>query len=279
MSWKRATKDCLIGTVVGDKKTDLLFLSDVHFDSPKCDRRLFFSLLQQAKEREAHVFIIGDFFDLMGGKYDPRRSKKLIRPEYNSDNYLDLVINDAAERLAPFSSVLRMISNGNHETSVRRNLETDVLERLVSKLNDRGGDCFTGGYGGYIWIKHDNSHNKVRSVRIFFYHGKWGGVVSKGTQTAARLSPIVPDADIVVTGHTHDSWLMHIPRYHLDKTGTVSIKEQLHLKTGTFKEEFTEMDGWAVEKIGIPKSHNHWWITLDRWDNELKFTCAPTLQM
>lgn len=259
--------------------SEYLFLSDVHFDSPKCNRKIFFDLLAEAKRKKAHVFIIGDFFDLMGGRYDPRRSKKLIRPEYNADNYLDLVIEDAAKKLQPYKDVIRMISRGNHETSIQRNLETDVLERLVTKLNDRGANCFTGSYGGFIWLKFNSPNQNVNSIRIFFYHGKWGGVVSKGTQTSARLSPVVPDADIVVTGHTHDSWMMTIPRYKLTMSGAIEIKEQIHLKTGTFKEEFADLNGWAVEKIAIPKSHNQWWLKVEGNVQVMKYFAYPTLSL
>ena len=31
-------------------------------------------------------------------------------------------------------------------------------------------------------------------------------------------------------------------------------KTQWHLKTGTYKEEYMNGSGWAIEKIGVPKS-------------------------
>lgn len=34
---------------------------------------------------------------------------------------------------------------------------------------------------------------------------------------------------------------------------TIENKEQLHIKSGTYKEEFVKGKGWATEKIVMPK--------------------------
>lgn len=79
----------------------LLLLSDVHWDNPHCDRRKFKQALDKAKERGAKVAIFGDFFCAMQGKYDKRSSKIAIRPEHQTGNYLDSLVDTAAERLPP----------------------------------------------------------------------------------------------------------------------------------------------------------------------------------
>ena len=112
----------------------LYHFSDVHFDNPKCDREAFFRHLKRCKEEKALLTIAGDFFCLMNGKYDPRRSKTGIRDEYNYDEYLDLIINDAASKLAPFAHHILMISNGNHETAIWNKLGTSPIDRLVERL-------------------------------------------------------------------------------------------------------------------------------------------------
>jgi hypothetical protein len=61
---------------VGGKKFKLYLLSDIHWDNPHCDRVALKKHLTLAKEEGAKVAINGDFFCLMQGKYDPRRSKK-----------------------------------------------------------------------------------------------------------------------------------------------------------------------------------------------------------
>ena len=91
--------------------TEILFTSDWHFDNPKTNRKMIFNHLDEAKRRNALIVINGDLLCLMQGKYDPRGSKSSIRPEHNGDNYLDLVINDTAEKLVPYANnILQLIS-------------------------------------------------------------------------------------------------------------------------------------------------------------------------
>ena len=243
---------------------ELFFCSDVHIDNPKCQRELFFTNLKKAQEKKADVFILGDLFCLMQGKFDPRRSKKDIRPEHNRGDYLDAVVNDTAELLLPYIDVIKFISLGNHETAVLKNLETNVTERLVTILNHQGGQIHTGTYGGFIWIQSYYGNDKSLYVpkKIFYYHGKWGGQVTKGVLGAGRMAQAIPDADMVITGHTHDHWSFTIPRYRLKQTGELITDEQVHLKCGTYKDEQTTMDGWFAERIFIPKSFNMWWVNL-----------------
>ena len=72
----------------------MLFISDVHYDAVKCDRDMLRRHLNQAKKDGASVFIFGDWFDLMQGKWDPRGTYSDLRPEYKSIRYLHHVIDD-----------------------------------------------------------------------------------------------------------------------------------------------------------------------------------------
>ena len=113
----------------------LALLSDVHFDNPKCDRRMLKAHLEYCKENKIPIFINGDFFCLMQGKYDPRRNKKDILPQHNKANYIDAVIEEAVDWWSPYAHLLTVIGYGNHETAIIKNLETDPLQRFVDLLN------------------------------------------------------------------------------------------------------------------------------------------------
>jgi hypothetical protein len=71
---------------------NLLFISDVHYDSVKCDRSLLHRHLEEARRIGAGVFIFGDLFDLMQGRFDPRGNYSELRPEYKSCTYVDEVM-------------------------------------------------------------------------------------------------------------------------------------------------------------------------------------------
>ncbi|HMA78377.1 MAG TPA: metallophosphoesterase, partial [Candidatus Paceibacterota bacterium] len=126
-------------------KARLLQISDVHYDSTKCDRKL---LDKHIKDCDVAV-INGDWFDLMGGKYDPRSTYGMIRPEYKNCNYLDRVIEDSYEYLKKFDIPI-FIGRGNHETNILKRLHTDPTDRLVQLLKSAGCNVVSGGYSGWI---------------------------------------------------------------------------------------------------------------------------------
>ena len=239
------------------KDTKHLFVcSDVHFDNPKCDRELFFKHMDRAKDLGAMIVITGDLFCLMQGMYDPRKNKSAIRPEHNKDNYLDLVINDTASKFVPYAKNILLISRGNHETSVSKRVETDIMERFVERLNLLAGSSIqVGNYRGYYTLNFFYKRGaSCHPVDVGYSHGNWGGVITKGVLSVVRNAAIMPDCDIMFSGHTHDSWVVTQPRYSKNVIKkTVEITKQWHVKTGTYKEEFAEGKGWAVEKIGMPK--------------------------
>jgi len=252
-----------------------LLTSDVHFDNPKCDRDLYFKHLDQAKEKQAGVFCFGDFFCLMQSRRDKRGSKGSIRPEHNTDNYFDSVILDSADHLKPYAQNLVLFSDGNHETAVLKNMETNPLERFTAAINYRfGGSMVHAGYQGFVdfVFEYDSkAGGRIQRKTLYFHHGKWGGVVSKGTQSVARYSSMVPQADIIITGHTHDSWHVIQPQLRFRQNGETYIKEQVHIKSATYKEEFNREGGWAVEKIVMPKSLGGWWLHFYYESEQIKF--------
>jgi predicted phosphodiesterase len=240
---------------------EFLFCSDVHFDSVHCDRDMFKRHLKEAQEKDALVFIFGDFFDLMESRNDRRRSMK-IREEHVGTNYLQLVLDDAVEFLKPYAKNIAFLSDGNHETSVKTHLSIDPLSYLALMLNKEGGSVIKMPYMGYIRLKFKTNIKGGSSIsNIFYHHGLWGGVVSQGTQAVMRMASIAPDADLVVSGHTHNQWQMNFTRYRLTKSNYMYLDEQIHLKLGTYKNDFQSGSGFAVEKIMMPKPLGAYWIT------------------
>ena len=79
----------------------VLLQTDVHWDNPHCDWDLLRSHLELAKERNAPVIDAGDFLCLMQGKYDKRSSKKDIRPEHMTGDYLDAIVRTGTASSAP----------------------------------------------------------------------------------------------------------------------------------------------------------------------------------
>lgn len=231
--------------------------SDVHLDNPKCVREKFFADLDKAKAAGAGIMIFGDLFCAMQGKYDPRGTKQGIRPEHNVNNYLDALVDDTTALLEPYKDNLLIITQGNHETSILRRMETDLTDRLCHNLRGLGSQVVKGGYHGFVQLKFRGVFKgKIQNTitrNMYFHHGKFGGVVTKGMLGTGRHASVVPDADYIVTGHTHNRWAAPFARFRLKANGSVRVENQWHIKTGTYKEELAKPGGWAVEKIAMPK--------------------------
>ena len=238
-----------------------LLLSDIHFDHPYCDRKRFFSVMDEAMDLGAKVLFNGDFFCMMQGRMDKRGSKDKIRPEHQGPNYFDLVIREAAEKLEPYAHSILFMGDGNHETSILKWNEINPLDSLVTLLEYKtGAKIFRGGYHGFIRLRYTRGGSNTRTKLIYHHHGKYGGAVTLGVLGVKRHAAILPDADVIWTGHTHDLWHVSHPRVRVNKTGNVLTVDQHHVKTGTWKDEFNRPGGFGVERLNKPASIGGYWM-------------------
>lgn len=255
---------------VGDEQWVLL-QSDVHWDNPKCDREKFKKHLDLALKRNAPVIDAGDFFCAMQGKYDKRSHKKDLLPEHATGNYLDSLVDTAAKYLAPYSKILTVRAAGNHESSIQKNHETDLCERLTERIRSNGGIARRGGYSGFVRFslytnKTERGLSGTQGYKLWYFHGSGGGgPVTRGVIQTNRQAVYVADADFVVTGHTHDSFSLPIQRIKLNHHDIIEQFRQTHIKIGGYKEEFTDgYGGWHVERGGPPKPTGAYWIRFYR---------------
>lgn len=258
---------------VKDWESWLLLSGDRHWDNPHSNHKLQRKHLDQALERNARILDIGDLLCLMQGKYDPRSSKSSVRPEHQVDNYIDAVVRTAADFFAPYAQNFIAIAQGNHETSILKRLETNVIDRLTAVLNHTtGSSVYNGGFSGWVRLlfTETGSKNKYsgRQLILHYDHGYGGGgPVTADVIQHQRRSVYLPDADIVVSGHTHDSWAREIVKLKLTKTGEVRQVPQWHIKCPTYKDEYADgYAGWAVERGSPPKPLGAYWLRF-YWDN------------
>ena len=132
----------------------ILLISDIHFDSPHCRRDLLKTHLEEAKRNDFGVYILGDFWDAMEGRSDPRRSKGDILKEYVASDYLDRLVDEACDFLAPYAHLIAAWGKGNHESSILKNTETDLVARACERLRlTTGASIVPMGYTGWIRLR------------------------------------------------------------------------------------------------------------------------------
>ena len=191
------------------------------------------------------------------------------------------MFDEAAEWLKPFAQTILMMSDGNHETAIISHNEIDPLGNLTRLMRDRYGSPVEHmRYQGFIWFSFfmagANREEKIRRTTLFFHHGAWGGIITKGTMGGGRYAAIAPDASILVNGHNHERSIVSHPCYRLGQTGRQRIEQRWHLQTGTYKEEFQGGGGWAVERIVMPKSLGGIWLRLKpEPDGGVSISCEP----
>ena len=263
------------------RNVTLGLFTDLHWDNPHCDRALLSRHLNQAREREARILLNGDTFCLMQGKYDPRGHKAGIRPEHNVDNYLDAVLEDAVGFFRPYAHLIDFIGYGNHETSILKRQETDVVKRFVKDLNAAAGtQVQLGGYGGW-YVARMQDGTAYAPFKMKYMHGfGGGGPVTKGIIQHTRMNTAIHGADALWMGHVHENYEQESVMEVLGSDYSIQLKPVLNLRTATYKEEYHEgRGGWHVERGSTGKPLGGRWLQLERRrepDRRLHVVAAST---
>lgn len=248
---------------------DVLLMSDVHFDSIKCDKQLLKKHMTEAKEKNALVMIFGDLFDVMQGAKDRRGSKhamdvEIIREmQETGKEYYEVAVDQAIRFFLPFKDNMAFISYGNHETAINRHNEFDVMRKFAAAL-----DMQIGGYEGYIKFKMQyGSTKKSTSGKVLKYHHGYGGAKrSKGMLDSQLFAFAYPSADICVRGHNHYKFLDTNVSEVLTSSNTIYKRKQYYVNLGTYKKKDDSM-GWEVEKGFYNPALGGWWMRISETKN------------
>lgn len=252
----------------GGKQQEYLLISDIHIDNPKCNRTLLRRDLDEAKRRGAKVLMNGDLFDVMQGVNDKRHNKSDLMPQHRGINYFDLVVEDAVEFFAPYADILVMTGYGNHETSMLKRQEHDILNNFCYRMRiEHNSPIQLGGYGGWVVFQLSDGNHKG-TFRMKYFHGSGGGgPVTKGAIRHQRKQASVHGADIIWQAHIHelqeDTSVVETLDFH-NRTGyRVKLRDVQHIRTSTYKEEYGDgTKGWAIERDMPPKPLGGYWLTL-----------------
>lgn len=257
-----------------DLNQSFLLSSDHHWDNPLCTRKLLKKHHDQALERGAGIFCFGDMLCIMQGKYDKRSSKTSLRPEHQTDTYFDTIVDTAVDWYEPYAKNYILVSEGNHETSVTRRHEINLLKRIVDVLSYKSkSNVFHGLYSGFVVFRfRHSSGGKTRTVIMQYNHGYGGGgPVTKGVIQTNRKSVYLPDPDIVVGGHVHERWMVDLMRERLNSKFQPYLHNQRHVSLPCYKEEYLTHKGYHVENGRPPKPLGGCWLRFFVESGEVKY--------
>lgn len=220
---------------------------------------------------------LGDLFDAMQGRHDPRSTKEALKTEVKAGAYWDALVEYARALFEPYAAHFAFLARGNHEYAVLHKAETDLTRRLARELG-----AIPGEYRGFIelvFYREDEGRRGhlvgTRKLVIYYAHGSGGSApVTRGVIQTNRRSVYVPDADLVLSGHIHESWLVEVPRIRLEN-GEVFQDTQFHLQIPSYKCE-TMADGWADMREMSPKPVGAWYMIV-YYDGTIKFKLERAL--
>ena len=248
-----------------DEEQWFLLSSDRHHDNAHTDWDLEAKHLREAVNRQAGIIDIGDMHCAMQGKWDKRADRSALREQYRQGEYLDSLVKLASDFYAPYAQNFVIVGRGNHETAIVKRHETDITERTCELMSHMSGNkVHAGGYGGWIILRAHLGSKKMHIIRIKYFHGSGGGgPVTRGVIQTNRMSVFLPDADLVVTGHTHDNWVLPIARERINRNGQIYMDDQTHVRCGTYKDEYGDgFGGWHIERGGPPKPLGAVWLRI-----------------
>ena len=249
----------------------ILLTADEHVDHQDSDVRLIKKHMAKALRLRYPNVKLGDFLCAMQGKNDPRRSRLALKERFNTkEEYFDTLVDYAEEFLLPYKDIYAMQVLGNHELSVLKHNETNLANRIVQRLRKQGSPVCLGGYQGYLkLVFSQKGGQRGKRVIIKYSHGKGGKAeVTRGVIDTNRRAVKFPDAHIMVSGHTHDAYVVPIAQERVSSKGKLRNMEQLHVSVPSYKDSVLDKTkGYEVEAEFGLKPVGAYWLEF-WWDKD-----------
>lgn len=224
---------------------------DWHIGSPKCD-------LTHIKERINRVLNIDNAYCILGGDLINNAIISSVSDSYAESLSPQEQINYVVNLLRPLAEkgkILAIVS-GNHEQRTWKSCGIDITLQIAVRLG------LTERYDPVSCLLFVTFGMKRQGVRhtsdgqtlttIYCTHGSGGGSTVGGKANQLRKRGSVIDADIIITGHTHEPISFREARLTINRRAhTVSKVETLFVNASSDL-------GYEnyVEKLGLPPSSN-----------------------
>lgn len=223
-------------------------ISDLHIFSPHHDKKLLQEDLELARERNARIFINGDWgeFILHGDKKRHNNTSNVMQ----TDNNLFHNITEAEKVLEPYADLIDFIGTGNHETSVQKYHNLDPTYGLIYKLHEKGHTHIRHGqYSGFIRFHYHHNDTKVRTKVMYYNHGQGGSSpVTKGTIDLSRHFGN-KQCDILWVAHKHTKVVLPCENtLYMDMSDSIQRKQRIGFISGAYVKIFEVYD--AMEEQG-----------------------------
>lgn len=250
--------------------------SDTHLDSPTHDKKRFESDMDYVANLGGRISINGD----IGSYIFPTDHKRYSRAgnQSNEDAQVNSVADYIVDRLSAWADNIDLLAYGNHEVTVVKYNNSDILQLIVSGLNRKRSKNLPpikrSGYVGFINLVFSRGDNEgVKRYVIWRDHGKGGNSpVTVGTIPLNRMYTTY-DADCYWIGHSHNG-LVDTSHHSIgvSSQGNIYDKGKIGIITPGYDKNFSVKKytdntlyrlNFAEEKFISPTSLGYGLLTID----------------
>lgn len=243
----------------------LTLMSDLHIGGATTDHEAILSDLNEADTNGDRVNLNGDIFDCIVPKDHKRFRPDALHPDIQGRaDVLDAQLEMGYEMLKKYAHLIDMAGMGNHDRAAEVFHATDLVARLVRRLNKSNSKkkilVKYGGYTGFIVYKMSRKSNSARVV-IHYHHGSGGQApVTKGMIGFHRKATWV-DSDIVWEGHKHNTIVDTTPiRMRCPLQGDDPVMDQqVFIMTGGYMDTYKGQSHEDVMEHGRMSSYASDW--------------------
>lgn len=268
------------------KVIKLGLFSDVHFDSPDCDRETLKKHFDFCLKDGRYILINGDWFDAIILSDRKRSVPHLIE---NTDNQLNKKLEESYEFLKPYQKNLLFMGRGNHEESIIKYNGIDLLQMLTTMLNmGQEHKVLYGNYANFLRFTFKKKDRREFNYDMYIHHGSGGNApVTKGIIDWSRIGKSV-NADLIWLGHRHNAIIdASDPVLSIQPNGEILLKNRQCIQTPSYQKgrsidgniNFAErfytnqaLAGFGEVNIKVISTHADYKIV-----PEVKITTEPSL--
>lgn len=217
------------------KVIKLALFSDIHYDSPDCDRVILKKHLDFCLKDNRYILFGGDLFDAILLKDQKRAVPHLLE---NTDAQLNKKLDDIYNFLKPYQHLILFMGRGNHEESILKYNGLDVLQMLATMLNmGQEHKTLVGNYANFLRFTFKKQSDRRELHYDIFQHHSVGGnaAVTKGIIDWNRIGKSV-NADLIWTGHRHNALIdASDPVLTIEQNGNVVLKNRQCIQTPSYQ--------------------------------------------